>query len=370
MTDWTSRRLADVVELRRGFDLPHGSRVLGTVPVVSSGGGSGWHDTAMVEGPGFAIGRATNLGQPTWSDVAYWPLNTTLYVADFYGNDPRWAYHLFQVLDLSGFDSGSVQPMLNRNNIASLLVDVPPRSTQTAIAAVLGALDDKIAANTTLSRAAEELAKAYFALWGRQIATIRLTDIAAPLLGGTPTRSTAHFWGRGENWASARDVVAAPNRVLLSTSETITEAAVNSTIRLQAHPTGSIVLTARGTVGAVARVAEPCAINQSCYAFHPPNGRSALLYFAVLDAVERMRAMAHGSVFSTINVATLDNIDVPDIRRLAQVQADLLDSLLSLGTQAARENSTLEKLRDTLLPALMSGRIRVEDAERQVEDAI
>lgn len=121
----------------------------------------GTHDQGPVKGPGFAVGRAeTNLGVPTWSEGDYWPLNTTLYAADFKGNNPEFLFRLFQRLDLSGFDSGSVQPMLNRNYIAQVKVRLPPLSEQRGIAEVLGALDDKIAANTRFLTTARELVDA------------------------------------------------------------------------------------------------------------------------------------------------------------------------------------------------------------------
>lgn len=162
-TGWLTKRLGDVVGLQRGFDLPHSQRRPGDVRVLSAGVEAGSHDSAMVTGPGFAIGRATNLGRPIWSEHDYWPLNTTLFAKDFKGNHPRFLFHLFEVLDLSGFDSGSVQPMLNRNNIADLPVRIPDLATQTAIADVLGALDDKIAANERVLRLGDDFLRSRFA---------------------------------------------------------------------------------------------------------------------------------------------------------------------------------------------------------------
>ena len=123
--NWKTKRLADLITLERGFDLPKAARIPGNVPVISSGKIEGTHNKAKIKGPGFAIGRATNLGLPRWSDIDYWPLNTTLYAKDFHGNNPRWLYYLFMVMDLSGYNSGSVQPMLNRNYISEIPVQVP-----------------------------------------------------------------------------------------------------------------------------------------------------------------------------------------------------------------------------------------------------
>lgn len=88
-SDWKRRRLSDFVHLQRGFDLPERNRIAGPFKVLSSGETHGWHNEAPVKGPGFAVGRATNIGRPTWSDEDFWPLNTVLYVKDFLGNDPN-----------------------------------------------------------------------------------------------------------------------------------------------------------------------------------------------------------------------------------------------------------------------------------------
>jgi len=144
---WATRPLKDVVGLQRGHDLPARLRRAGSVPVVSSGGRSGWHNESISDGPGVVLGRATNLGKPYWVEGPYWPLNTTLYVRDFKGNDPRFVFNLFETLDLTGFDSGSVQPMLNRNFIANVPVRLPPLEEQQRIAGVLGAFDDLVEVN-------------------------------------------------------------------------------------------------------------------------------------------------------------------------------------------------------------------------------
>ncbi|MBS0022762.1 restriction endonuclease subunit S [Microbacterium paraoxydans] len=144
------------------MDLPAKKRRPGRFKVLSSGEAHGWHDEGPVKGPGFVVGRATNLGRPTWSEEDYWPLNTTLYAKNFHGNDPKFAYFWFLGTDLSAFNSGSVQPMLNRNYIANVPIDVPPVPEQQAIAATLGALDDKIESNGRAIGLIDELVRTRF----------------------------------------------------------------------------------------------------------------------------------------------------------------------------------------------------------------
>lgn len=260
-------------------------------------------------------------------------------------------------------------PYISLRDLSSMRISLPPLSTQQAIAEVLGALDDKIAASHNLARVAAELAQRRFDSLASGLPHVALTQLSVPLLGGTPSRSDAKLWSGPVKWVSARDVTAATQHVLLDTAECMSEAASRSAARLAAHPVGTVVLTARGTVGEVARLATPAAINQSCYAFQPGTTPASLLYFAVRAAVDRMRAMAHGSVFSTVNMSTLAGVNVPDIRRLA-ASGEPVTALLDLVTETVRENRVLANLRDALLPELMSGRLRVRDAERAVEDAL
>lgn len=316
------------------------------------------------------VGRATNLGKPTWSDVDFWPLNTTLYVADFKGNEPRWVYHLFESMDFTGFDSGSVQPMLNRNYIAKVRVRVPDRPLQRSIAEVLGALDDKIAANTRLAATAEELALSHYRRATDLVSFVPMNSKLTPILGGTPSRANSNLWGGDELWISAKDVTGAPSSIIVDTDEKITTLAVLST-KAKPLPRGSVILTARGTVGAVARLAEPASFNQSCYGFVPDELPAGALYFAIRAATERAKAMAHGSVFDTITIKTFAHLVVPDLDRdgFAQMES-VLAPLLDREESAIRENRTLAATRDALLAALMSGRLTVRDAEATVEAVV
>ena len=88
---WREVTLGDVLTLQRGFDLPTTQRKPGSYPVIASTGSVGTHDEAMVRGPGVVIGRSGSLGGGQFVKHDFWPLNTTLWVRDFRGNDPASA---------------------------------------------------------------------------------------------------------------------------------------------------------------------------------------------------------------------------------------------------------------------------------------
>ena len=96
---WKECFLGDVVELKRGYDLPQKKRLRGNVPLISSSGVTDFHSISMVKGPGVVTGRYGTLGQVFFVDEDFWPLNTTLYVRDFKGNDPRFVAYFLRSID-------------------------------------------------------------------------------------------------------------------------------------------------------------------------------------------------------------------------------------------------------------------------------
>jgi type I restriction enzyme, S subunit len=166
MTTWNEMALGEFVTLQRGHDLPDTRRHPGTVPVMGSFGLTGFHDEVKMLGPGVTVGRSgASFGVVSYCPVDYWPLNTALYVNDFHGNDPRFAYYLLQSIDFTAFNSGSAQPSLNRNFIHPIRIRVPDLEAQLRIADILGSLDDKIEANRRINQTLESIVQRLFKSW-------------------------------------------------------------------------------------------------------------------------------------------------------------------------------------------------------------
>lgn len=166
-SDWLNLTFGDFVSIQRGHDLPDQHRRKGSVPILGSFGITGYHDTAKTKGPGVTVGRSgASFGVAAYSGVDFWPLNTALYVTDFKGNDPKFVFYFMKAFDFSSYNSGSAQPSLNRNNLYPTLVKIPQPREQKQIASLLIALDDRIAllreTNTTLESIAQALFKSWF----------------------------------------------------------------------------------------------------------------------------------------------------------------------------------------------------------------
>jgi hypothetical protein len=154
------------ISLQRGHDLPEQERIKGDVPILGSFGVTGWHNKSLAKAPGLTIGRSgASFGTATYTERDYFPLNTTLYVTDFKGNHPKFAYYFAEQFDFSSFNSGSAQPSLNRNFINPVEVRIPPLAEQKTIAHILGTLDDKIELNRKTNETLEAMAKALFKSW-------------------------------------------------------------------------------------------------------------------------------------------------------------------------------------------------------------
>ncbi len=108
--EWADLTLGDVLTLQRGFDLPGRSRKPGAYPIVSSSGVTGFHSQFKVEPPGVVIGRYGSLGSVHWVTEPFWPLNTSLWVKEFKGNDERFVSFLLQTVAVDG-STASAEPV-------------------------------------------------------------------------------------------------------------------------------------------------------------------------------------------------------------------------------------------------------------------
>jgi len=364
MREWSTRALSDLISLQRGYDLPTERRTAGTVPVVGSGGISGWHNEAREEGPGVVVGRAgASIGKPTLVKGPYWPLNTTLFVKDFKGNNPRWVYYLFEITDFTGFNSGGAQPMLNRNYISGLKIRTPGISQQRAIADLLGVLDDKIAANEALVGAIDKYLACKFdqLCAGAALGTLRdiaavSTSVARPVIGGDLRYLDISAVSVGTySLPSLTKWEEAPGRArrVLKAGDTVW-----STVRPNRRSHALLLDDDPRLVGSTGLAV-----------LSPRKGRIACTYESSRreDFVQYLEGVAEGSAYPAVRVDRFNEAPVPALR---DDQWDRFESIalpLRKRSHAALvENRWLAATRDQLLPLLMSGKLRVRDAEKIV----
>ena len=154
---WAVTCIKRFATLQRGHDLTDAERTEGDHPVITSGGRSGTHGAYMVRGPGVVTGRYGSTGKLFFLEDNYWPHNTTLYVRDFHGNDPRFVWYSLQTVDFGAYSAKSAVPGIDRNDIHPLPVVVPSQREQREIVNFLDLEMAKIDALTAEAQQGVEL---------------------------------------------------------------------------------------------------------------------------------------------------------------------------------------------------------------------
>ncbi|MCQ2601738.1 MAG: restriction endonuclease subunit S [Treponema sp.] len=165
MEEWKEVKLGEFIEFHRGYDLTKASIINGPYPVVCSTSIMGYHNEYKIKGPGIVIGRSGTLGEVQYIETDFWPHNTSLYVSNFFGNDPKFVKYFLKIIGTGNVGGGSAVPTLNRNHLQSINVKAPPLPTQQKIAQILSSLDDKIELNNKINANLEQQAQALFKSW-------------------------------------------------------------------------------------------------------------------------------------------------------------------------------------------------------------
>ncbi len=271
---------------------------------------------------------------------------------------------------------GSSQKALTISALNKIQCPLPPIIIQEHIVNIISAYDDLIEINQRqiklLEEAAQRLYKEWFVDlrypghenvpvvdgvpegWKKTVFSERV-DV---LSGGTPKTSNPEYYNGTIPFYSPKD---SDDRFYAFDTEThISESGLEN-CNSKLYPEGTIIITARGTVGKTTILAKPMAMNQSCYALRSSQVSSVFfLFFALRQEILALKAMANGGVFDTIIVKTFDRINLttpaaPVIQAFDKLVNPIMGKMKSL----LIENQNLSEARDRLLPKLMSGEIAV-----------
>lgn len=304
--------------------------------------------------------------------------------------------------------TGSTMASLNSATIGRIPLSLPTLAEQSAIADVLESIDDRITlvreTNATLEAMAQALFKSWFvdfnpvhakqqgrAPEGMDAATAALFpdsfeeselgmvpkgwkstsffETIQIIGGGTPKTSNTEFWGGEIPWYSVVDAPSGSDIFVVDTEKKITEAGLNGS-STKLLPKWTTIISARGTVGKLALTGCEMAMNQSCYGLRGKSEADFFTYFSTKRLVASLKQKAHGSVFDTITQETFKGVDVvlpvPEILLEFERQVEPVLERVLMNLQTA---NSLSELRDTLLPRLISGQLRLPEAQDLVVQA-
>ena len=167
---WRWARLGEVCQFEYGTGLPEHDRQKGNVLVYGSNGIVGYHSVSITEGPAIIIGRKGSIGQAHYSSVACWPIDTTYYVdASKTSCDLQWLFFLLKWMRLDAFNRATGVPGLNRNDVYSQVIPLPPLPEQKRIAAKVQELMAEVERARTACEKQLEAAKALPSAYLRQV---------------------------------------------------------------------------------------------------------------------------------------------------------------------------------------------------------
>ncbi|MEV6378109.1 restriction endonuclease subunit S [Streptomyces sp. NPDC051773] len=268
---------------------------------------------------------------------------------------------------------GSVMKHFGPSHLRQMTVDVPPVPDQGAIAAVLGALDEKIAVNERVATTALGLAEAIYlqVAESKTWQSARLADAARWMSGGTPKTSEPSYWGGSIPWISALSL---KSPWIDRSDRNVTELGARSGTRIA--PVDTVLFVVRGSslkeefrIGIAQR---DVAFGQDCKALIARDGIDPhVLFHGIRSQTAKVLGMVDETSIGAGRLSTdlISNLEI----RFPGAQSDAavaeVRTLDEVAATRQRESQALATLRDTLLPQLMSGRLRVKDAEKIVEDA-
>lgn len=364
---WTQKTLGEIVNLKRGFDLPSSNRINGPYPVFSSSGQTGTHSEAAVKGPCVVTGRYGTIGQVFFSDAACWPLNTSLYSTDFKGNDPKFVYYLLKTIPWRDYLTASAVPGINRNHVHLCPVCVPDHETQTAISNVLGLLDNKIELNTKLNGYLEELLLAkYDRLFPANAGfTGILSDVGMVIGGATPSKKRPEYYcSDGIGWITPRDLSNTSDKFIAHGADDITDEGYAS-CSAKLLPKGSVLFSSRAPIGYIAIATDEVATNQGFKSVVPKKEiGTAFVYCFLVRNKQRIADMGAGTTFPEVSGKMMRSVELAVPEQLLCAELDsFAEPILKQQEALERENRELAALRDALLPKLMSGEIDVSQVD-------
>ena len=363
MEQWIKCTLGDILNFRRGHDLPKTSMQAGNIPVAGSNGVIGYHNECTPSSPCITIGRSGNVGTPYIYDTC-WAHNTVLYIDDYKGNDPKYLYYLLKTLPLSSFGGGSAVPTLNRNHIHPFeILFCKDLSEQKRIANLLSKIDDKIELNRQINDNLEQQASNLFQDWLNNCEnSIMLRELTDNVLDYTPNTHKHVYLLNSSDVTEGQFTVLplTPNINLKGQFKKRFKKGdiLYSEIRPRNRHYAYCYFDADKYIASTRLIvlrAKPEMLTSSILLYQ---------YLMLNNVFEEftLKTESRSGTFPQGNYEDLSSIKVPYGASQEQISKALESIYKQLWTNL-EENERLEALRDSLLPKLMSGELKINEID-------
>ena len=381
---WVVKKYNDITNMEYGENLPKKDRIEGEFPVYGSSGITGWHNDYHIEPPGIIVGRKGTL-ETHWSDEKFNVIDTAYYINEKCINhdsvDIRYLMYNLKTFEFQILESGSAVPSLSRDDFYNETVAIPPIDEQKKIISILEKIDNKIETNDRINDILEEMAQALFESWfidfepynkfkkselGQipdEFEVTEVRDICSQIRnGGTPKRSNENYWGGKTPWIKTGEL---NGEVITDTEEKVTDLGIEESNCPIVDENTVLVALYGASVGNTGLTKIPATFNQACCSLQAKEKVGYGFVFQLLKHLKpRLKQLSRGSAQQNISQGIIkeQKLALPpedDLRRFRELVHPMYVQMNSITVQTQK----LSKLRDILLPKLMSGEIRVYDIE-------
>lgn len=364
MSSWKECKLGDIINFGNGRSRP---KIEGEYPIYGGNGILGYANEFNYTDETIILGRVgAYCGSVYYENKPIWVSDNALSAKPKEGNHSKFLYYFLKNMDLNSHAGGSSHPLITQSLLNSLNVEIcTDFEVQKAIAEVLSSLDDKIDLLHRQNQTLESLAQTLFRQWFIEEAKEEweektLSYFGDIICGKTPSKSNSQYFDGNVPFIKIPDMHG--NTFIFKTTDTLSEIGKESQ-KNKTLPPKSICVSCIATVGLVSMNIIESQTNQQINSIIP--NKDIYRYFIYLfmqSSYDLLHAMASGGT-ATLNLNTGDfskmEILKPDDETLKifhQVIEPTFDKIFINSKQI----QTLENLRDTLLPKLLSGEVRVK----------
>ncbi len=381
MEEWREYRLGEITFMKNGKKRPH---LEGSYPVYGGNGIMGYSsdfnsDKVVIVGRvGAYCGCVYKCDEKCWvSDnaIAVFPKE----LVDFY-----FLYYLMSTLDFHHQHIGGAQPLMTQDIIGNFKIMLPSIKIQQHIASILQSLDDKIEVNRRINENLEEQAQALFKSWFVDFEPFKngefveselgmipkgwrvgeLSEVGEIVGGSTPSKARPDYYtNNGIAWLTPKDLSVSNCKFTAKGEIDITQEGYNS-CSTKLMPKGTVLFSSRAPIGYITIAKNEICTNQGFKSVVPQIAGTAFIYYFLKFSTKEIENKATGSTFKEASGALMKSL--PTIIPISSVLdgfEELMEPIFRKQETLESESRCLAQLRDTLLPRLMSGELKVNEIE-------
>ena len=286
-------------------------------------------------------------------------------------SDPQFVYYtainpVFRNVAIKSMVGSSGRQRVQQSVLEELELSVPDLDEQRRIGDFLARIDEKIALNDRINDNLEQQAQSYFQELfvdnaSPEWTTGTISDLGTVVGGSTPSKAKPEYYTEsGIAWITPKDLSINKSKFISHGENDITELGLkNSSAAIM--PEGTVLFSSRAPIGYIAIAAGEVTTNQGFKSVVPkPEIGTPFVYFFLKNTLPVIEGMASGSTFKEVSGSTMKNVPavIPDAEILAKF-SDFCAPIFAQQRTLEEQNQSLAKLRDSLLPKLMSGEIDV-----------